>query len=110
MAEERLQLHSAMGRLLYAMVQSFFWMAIGATILVWRLSGDEQNLEPLRLVLPFECVPLFFVWRWARRSGGRIYATRNGLELEEQKLVIPWTAVTSSERIPLLSRVEPYYR
>jgi len=110
MTAERLQLHSALGRLMYSMVASFFWMAIGAAFLVWRLSGDEQNLEPLRIVLPFECVPLFFVWRWARRSGGRIYATPNGLELERRKLVIPWTLVARTERIPLLSRLEPYYR
>jgi hypothetical protein len=110
MTAERIQLHSALGRLMYFMVASFFWMAIGASLMVWRLSGDEQNLEPLRVVLPFECVPLFFVWRWARRSGGTIYATRSGLELARSKLVIPWSVVAHAERIPLLSRLQPYYR
>jgi hypothetical protein len=106
---ERIQLHSALGRLLYLFASLFFIDSLVSIAAVACLSYQQGKLNPGIALLALLSIPKFFISSWAWKHRGCVWATSAGLELGTPSQHIPWAHVMKVKRVPLLSGMQPFY-
>jgi hypothetical protein len=92
--EQRIQLHSGVGRLGF-FAASVMWIgslvSIPITIVLSLRSG---RISPALFTLPIHSTLLFLLARWARRNATAVFASADGLELAHRNRTVGWEHVS----------------
>lgn len=106
---ERIPLHSATGRLLYAMLYASFYQCLVSVFVVTCLELLDHRFGLEILVILLLCIPAYFASRWARQYCGQIWATERGLEIDSPNRLIPWGEVAQVRYKAFFSALQPFY-